>query len=355
MVTGTWWLLREVELSTLRACLVETSTTPEGLPVVALTLPASKTDQRACGVARGHRCRCSEVASPVACPAHAVMDQLLFLRRQFPSQWHGQRAADDLPLFPQRSGRACSKPAMVGTIASAAGRLQVPLANPDGTTRVSGHSLRVGGAQGLARRGFPTWSIQLMGRWGTETVKQYIGDAALDVFTGPAAATGQTPDATDLTDFIAAAARLSETSAEARGGQRRRLPRTPQDSVEEQFGQLAGALRVELAGAVAQEVRLELAARARAVPPPPNTMDQGTATETPDPTVWAQNVRTEVWHIVSLGPGSGHPSPQWASHCGWSFGVSGGFALEQPAPGDELCKRCRRLVFQRTGREVVVA
>ena len=127
------------------------------------------------------------------------------------------------------------------------------------------------------------------------------------------------------------------------------------DSLEEQFGQLAGDLRVELAGAVAQEVRLELAARARAVPTPPTTTDQGTVTEAPDPTVWAQNVRTEVWHVVLIGPGSGLPSPEWASHCGWSLGVSGGFALEQPAPGAELCKRCRRLVLQRTGREVVVA
>ena len=338
MVTGTWWLLREIELSTLRAGLVETSTTSTGLPVVALTLPASKSDQMARGVARGHRCRCQELSSPFACPAHAVLDQLLFLKRQFPSQWAGTRAAPDLPLFPQRSGAACSKAAMVGTIGAAAGQLEVPLANADGTTRVSGHSLRVGGAQGLARSGFPVWSIQLMGRWGTETVKQYIGDAALDIFTG-ASGPPRVTDPTDLTEFLAAAARSTDGLARPRVGPRRQERGLNQEEIDRKVAELAGDLRAELAEAIGQSVRQELATRAAPAQRPP-TADQGTTTDATDPTRWVQNRRTENWHIVSVGLESGFPSPEWSAWCGWAFGRSEGFLLGTPGPGAERCKRC---------------
>ena len=258
-------MLREVELATLRASLVDLSATPEGLPVVALTLPASKSDQSACGVARGHRCRCRELPSPHGCPAHAVMDQLLFLKRQFPGQWVGDQVARDLPLFPQLAGSACAKSAMVGTIAAAAGQLQIPLANADGTTRVSGHSLRVGGAQGLARSGFPVWSIQLMGRWGTETVKQYIGEAALDISTGPAQS--RAPDPTDLTDFVAAVTRATTESQPPRAREGRSRPaRLPSiDLIEQVVGEFTGDLRSELLAAVAGEVRREIS---RATPAP---------------------------------------------------------------------------------------
>ena len=34
--------------------------------------------------------------------------------------------------------------------------------------------MRVTGAQGLARMGLDLWAIQLIGRWGSETVTEYI-------------------------------------------------------------------------------------------------------------------------------------------------------------------------------------
>ena len=69
---------------------------------------------------------------------------------------------------------------MLRTIEEAAVKLRVPLAAPDRSERVTGHSLRVTGAQGLARRGWDLWSIQLLGRWGSEVVKTYVRDAPLD-------------------------------------------------------------------------------------------------------------------------------------------------------------------------------
>ena len=341
IVTGSWWLLREVELATVRASLVEVSASPEGLLVVALTLPASKSDQSACGVARGHRCRCRDLPSPHGCPAHAVLDQLLFLKRQFPEQWVGDRVARDMPLFPQLAGSVCTKAAMVGTIAAAAGQLQVPLANPDGTSRVSGHSLRVGGAQGLARLCFPVWSIQLMGRWGTETVKQYIGDAALDIFTGTAQS-GPT-DPTDLTDFVAAVTRATTdrrpNTGRAREGRASSRPSglPSSDLIEQVVGERVGDLRTELLAAVSAEVRLECA-RAAPAQSPPSVTDRTTATVTTAD--WAQNARTGCWHIVCIGPGSGVPSTHWTTMCGWSFGNSGGYSLEYPPPAADRCGRC---------------
>ena len=65
------------------------------------------------------------------------------------------------------------------TIVSAADQLGVPRTSPDLTERVSGHSLRVTGAQGLTLRGWHLWRVQLHGRWGSETVKRYIREAPL--------------------------------------------------------------------------------------------------------------------------------------------------------------------------------
>ena len=45
--------------------------------------------------------------------------------------------------------------------------------------RVSGHYLRVCGAQGLTRRGLDLWAVQLLGRWGSLAVQGYVRDAHL--------------------------------------------------------------------------------------------------------------------------------------------------------------------------------
>ena len=64
--------------------------------------------------------------------------------------------------------------------------LHVPLSTPDGSERVSGHSLRVTGAQGLARLGWDLWAIQLQGRWHSDVVKRYVREAHLTPVGGAA-------------------------------------------------------------------------------------------------------------------------------------------------------------------------
>ena len=349
IVAGTWWLLREIELATVPAHLVEVTWKADRTPLVSLTLPASKTDQAARGAARCHRCRCESVGSAYGCPAHAVLDQMAFLQRQFPHLWVDGRPDPSLPLFPGLAGTACSKPAMVGTMVAAATQLAVPLANADGTTRVSGHSLRVGGAQGLARAGFPLWSIQLFGRWGGEAVKAYVGEAALDVFTCSPTAGGA--EQVELTTLLAAALQTGPPTdrptepadrgahALAPGSGRRHLPEA--DRLEELVATWAGDLRHELREALSLELRVELARRAS--PTPAATRDQAAGTEVP----WVRNERTHIWHVSAVGPGSGQPSRRWASVCGWAFGCSGGFALEAPPEGCERCERCVEIMARR--------
>ena len=82
IVTGAWWLCREIELSCLRARLVEVSTSPRGVPMIAIHLPASKCDQLATGLSRSLCCLCTPAARAAggyACPVCILMDHLRFL------------------------------------------------------------------------------------------------------------------------------------------------------------------------------------------------------------------------------------------------------------------------------------
>ena len=154
IVVGSWWMLREAELSTLRASHVELvgNWARAGL-IVRLTLPTSKTDSAAFGMARSHRCHCRPGGGALPlCPAHAVVDQLLLISRRFPSRFAGGTPDLSIPLFPDVGGNAVEKAPMTSTIVSAGRQLHVADA-VDGTFRVSGHSLRCTGAQGLIALG----------------------------------------------------------------------------------------------------------------------------------------------------------------------------------------------------------
>ena len=152
VITGAWWMLREVELSTVRAAHVEFTGcwTTSGLGV-RLTLPASKNGPAALGASRAHRCHCIGRVL-VNCPAHAVVRQFFWLRHAFPARFSNGVPDLDLVLFPDLAGRVVEKAAMTATIVTVARHLGVrDLAA--GSECVSGHSLRATGAQGLAHMG----------------------------------------------------------------------------------------------------------------------------------------------------------------------------------------------------------
>ena len=178
IIAGSWWLCREIELSTSRARLLEILVPPDGVPSARWHLPASKSDTEAVGMARSLFCACEVVGRP-ACPVHCLWDHVCFLQHRFPHEFVDGLASWDFPLFPTEAGKVVTKHAMATTIMHAAINLQVPLSAPDGSERVSGHSLRVSGAQGLARLGWDLWAIQLHGRWQSDIVKHYVRDAHL--------------------------------------------------------------------------------------------------------------------------------------------------------------------------------
>ena len=179
IIVGSWWLTREVELSTARACLIQFEGEGRSLTATWL-LPASKNDPAAFGASRTHGCCCGVEGFRGMCPAHLLLAHIAFLARAFPDHFHANGApTPSLPLFPDRLGRVCSKSAVTATIAHAATLLGLSVRSADGLGRWTGHSLRVTGAQGLARAGIDTWAIQLMGRWGSDAVLGYIREAPL--------------------------------------------------------------------------------------------------------------------------------------------------------------------------------
>ena len=120
MVAGAWFLTREVDLSTTRARLVTFEVNGAGGNVVKWSLPASKSDVEARGVARAHGCCCGlEVKTP-SCPCHAILAQTSRLKRLVPERWTAEGPAPDLPLFPASDGRVVSKERMTVTIVEAA-------------------------------------------------------------------------------------------------------------------------------------------------------------------------------------------------------------------------------------------
>ena len=155
----------------------------------------SKTDQQALGAVRSHRCLCGRGFDVSSCPAHVAWDRLLSLRETFPDRFGSD---PDLPLFPDEHGNPVAKEAVVRTIEAGARRLGMTLESPDGAEKIGGHSLRVTGAQELARLGYHLWYVQLFGRWGSEVVRKYLREAPLDA---PSSSSCSRVSAVDLAEL----------------------------------------------------------------------------------------------------------------------------------------------------------
>jgi len=329
IICGAWWMLREIEVANLRASLAEIE--PTSSPTASLTLPASKNDASAQGATRAHACICGEGPPRVDCAAHAVWGQLWLLRRRFADSFVEDRPLRDLPLFPRADGQAASKSSIVATIEHAAMLLRVPRTSPDGTRRISGHTLRPTGAQGLTRLGLDLWTVQLLGRWGSSVVQQYVAEAST------------TREAAHARRHLLARS-LRDLSSDA-----------SQKWTAEQLKQLAAdevlkALRAwtpSLTSEIKEALLSELSRRASGteasgsassddasdpqVVDAPASIDPGLPEET------VSSSTTCKKHRVLVGPRDNLCAASWASFCGWKFGSS---PFRDPAPGDMVCRRC---------------
>ena len=287
-----------------------------GAVSVSWTLPASKADQQALGVARTHYCSCLKSAGPSPhCVAHALWDQALLLRRLWPERFDDDGLPEpSLPLFPDVHGNAVQKEAMVRTIVHAARCLGIATESPDGSARISGHSLRVTGAQGLTRRGLDLWTVQLLGRWGSLAVQGYIRDAHL--LEASRRAASSTPVHRDLQGIISAVLEAMRS---------RGLTATQ-------------AVAVQLPGAVPHVARGHAPALAAAVE----------VAVTCRATKEWQHVRNDLSGIIHAVPRAHPAEGVLTSACGWKFDTGSTVSFFPPGalPSGTACARCIRVAFR---------
>ena len=301
LVVGSWFLTREIELSTTRAAHLTFDKNEDNEPIVRWTLPASKTDQQALGKAVVHGCACGP-HSRCGCPFHAGQAQLERLRRLFPEKFEQGVPSMDLALFPTIKGHTVEKEAMVATIVKGAEKLGIPLVSADGSARVSGHSLRVTGAQGLARIGVDTWAIQLLGRWGSATVLEYIKEVPLEL-----------------------SASWARRAAKHVALDEAVVMQSPPLSVG------SSAVGSQVSGRAALSLRQALEDERAKV-----------AEEKDSPVVKFLRSSAGIWHKV-LPSGRVGPMSSWTTRCGWAFSRSDA-CLADDLPSSALkfskCLRC---------------
>jgi hypothetical protein len=176
MVIATFFVMREIEAANLR---VEHTTINDNELSVQLLLPVSKKDPRAVGCSRAWKCLCKGGAAAGAtrmdCPYHAATEQLARLRERF-----GVPLPADLPLFPTEDGQPVARAAVIAALEATVQAYGDPIAQPNGSRLLGGHSFRVTGAQQLAALGVDVIKIMVLARWAGESVLRYVRDAPLD-------------------------------------------------------------------------------------------------------------------------------------------------------------------------------
>ena len=170
-IAGSFWMLRELEISCAKVSHVHVD---DEACTVDWILPSSKTDAQALGTARRWECVCGGDRAQ-ACPYHAIVEQLSLLKEVF-----GVNFSENMPLFPNRDGSVADKRQVVAGIECIAALTGQPLVTETGVRRFGGHSLRVSGAQDMARRGVHIAVIQLMARWSSDIVLRYVSEVPLE-------------------------------------------------------------------------------------------------------------------------------------------------------------------------------
>ena len=277
-----WWLLREIEA---HHSLVSHISVDQDALKITWRLPSSKTDWRAIGAERAHRCACDFVSTKV-CPFHCMLEHLKCL---------SSNRADC--LFPGISGKPATKQGWADTFQEIARRLGLATRWPNGARAFTGHSARATGAMHMASAQIDLWRIQLFGRWGSEVFKQYVRDAPLSQL-----------------DHLAV-----ESSAAL--------------SIQEAKGRLTDLLR----RAQASRLHLEV----------PNT-DCAPDCEAAGPSVADGSSQILIANSSPGGKvhkaavfDLGFPPRAWRTRCNWRFGVTGAdFTQIREAPARDKCRVC---------------
>ena len=180
-----WWMLRGIETAAATVKDVWSQRSTEG-HITFFTLPIQKNDMTGMCVARAHRCICSlrrrntqQFDPKILCPHHTIHRHLSFLQEHWPDDF-----SPDFPLFPSESGTPMQKEQVIRCFQTAIAATGTPLTRPgpggNPLPRFQQHVCRVSGAQFLTRLGYTLEAIQLIGRWGSDAVKRYVQESALD-------------------------------------------------------------------------------------------------------------------------------------------------------------------------------
>ena len=169
---GLWFMLRESEMASARACDLRLQGTE-----VCLSIPLHKTDHKGRFTERSLTCSCSARIHGM-CVWHSTERHLLRLEAHYQGATQRQ-----MPLFPDEDGRTASKQVFIEAIRRVIGATGTALTRlgPDGAEpqRFHGHVLRISGAQMLSSSGVELSLIQLLGRWTSTAVLRYTQDSAL--------------------------------------------------------------------------------------------------------------------------------------------------------------------------------
>ena len=170
---GSAFLLREIEVAYAR--LSHLRVDPKARRA-HLHLPVSKTDVMAVGCTRVWGCTCLEAEPSADCAYHVAHKHLQLVHARL-GITVGDPLCETLPLFPSCDGETVTKAAVVATIEQIAVRCGEALVDASGNRRFGGHSLRVSGAQWLGRLGFEVELVKTFGRWSSNSVMRYLGEA----------------------------------------------------------------------------------------------------------------------------------------------------------------------------------
>jgi hypothetical protein len=313
------------------------------------TLPASKTDTKALGSVRTHRCLCSEDGTPdKICPYHVAKANYKFLEEAFPEHIHKR---ESFPLFPTCKGRTLSHSGTVESIRSVAQKAGIPTQRQVGSVcleRFGEHVMRVSGAQHLTKElRWELFMVQLFGRWGSLAFALYVQDA-------PLVAAAQRPSQTPLAEVVKMLLEMSNPKPKDRPraiadvgahldsdiGFEQGITLDPPDSIDE---------ITELKGRVEQiMVKLKEIDSGRSLSE--HLLSRVSVEEIEDrddhditTRRWVRNPHSKIDHIIIVDKDPMIPDEACITRCGWHWATAPHRILVSPPSanqGDHICKRC---------------
>ena len=264
--------------------------------LVSWNLPCSKTDPSAVGKVRTWERVCGPVGNK-PCAFHALKVHCEHLDDMFKER----PVEDALPLFPTSSGATAKKEKVVRLIELVAISLGLPVVSVEGRRIYGGHSLRVSGAQWMARMNVPLPLIQLMARWASDVIARYVADVPLSNIS---AIYRRACCAKDLEDLV-------HESRESAAAARRELANM-KDMFHTAFRDEIGSVSAPQAGAQAFPLC------------PPCVL----------------KCKGGRMHVVANRAVSALPSFEWRSRCGWKFGLSDHSFSPVSGPLSGRCSVC---------------